>query len=202
MRPSVGPGFVDDPREQVEVEHAGLARARDAGFGRAARLEARDVAGGRALDVEPLRESARRSRSRCGGGSSGPSGSFSGQSPQKLEPPALMSARSCDGDRSAPDVGDRRGARIAEHALGVRIGAAAHHAAVAEQDADGPRPRAGEAGREVIQGHAGAYRVSGSDVSALGLAEFSQIRFELVVLVLHLVEEQALGEVRACAPRR
>ena len=50
--PERRPRFVDHPREEIDVEHAGLARARDAGLRRAAGLEARDVARGRALDVE------------------------------------------------------------------------------------------------------------------------------------------------------
>ena len=56
MRTSDGPGLVDDAPEQIEVEHAGLARPGDAGFRRAARLGARDVAGRRALDVQPRRQ--------------------------------------------------------------------------------------------------------------------------------------------------
>ena len=54
------PDFVDHPLEEVEVQHAGLAGVRDAGFRRAARLRARDVAGRRALDEHPRREGARR----------------------------------------------------------------------------------------------------------------------------------------------
>ena len=50
------PGLVDRLREQVPVEHAGLPRPGDAGLGRAARLEARDVTGGGALDVQAVRE--------------------------------------------------------------------------------------------------------------------------------------------------
>ena len=53
-------GLVDHPREQVEVEHAGLAGPGDAGLGRAAGLETRDVAGGGALDVEPAGQRRRR----------------------------------------------------------------------------------------------------------------------------------------------
>src|SRR5438093_5308840 len=45
--------LVYDPPEQIEVEHPGLPRARDAGFRSAARLLARDVARGRAFDVQP-----------------------------------------------------------------------------------------------------------------------------------------------------
>ncbi len=50
--PERGPGLVDDAREEIEVEHARLARSRDAGLRRAARLEAGDVAGRGALDIE------------------------------------------------------------------------------------------------------------------------------------------------------
>ena len=58
-------GLVDDAAEEIEVEHAGLAGAGDAGLGRAAGLGARDVAGRRALDVEP-RGQRRRRRARAG----------------------------------------------------------------------------------------------------------------------------------------
>jgi len=40
---------------------------------------------------------------------------------------------------------------IAEHAVAVRIGAAAHHAAVAEHDHGAPRPAAGETRRQIIE---------------------------------------------------
>src|SRR4051812_16644851 len=45
------PRFVDDAAEYLEVEHAGLPCAGDAGLRRTARFGARDVAGGRALDI-------------------------------------------------------------------------------------------------------------------------------------------------------
>ena len=44
------PDLVDHLREDAEVEHAGLTRPGDAGFRRAARLVARDVAGRGAFD--------------------------------------------------------------------------------------------------------------------------------------------------------
>ena len=50
------PGLVDHPLEDLEIEHPRLTRARDAGFRRAARLLARDVAGGGGLDVQPRRQ--------------------------------------------------------------------------------------------------------------------------------------------------
>ena len=60
------PDFVDHSLEDIEVQHAGLARLRDAGFRRAARLRARDVAGRRALDEHPRRERTRVERSNGG----------------------------------------------------------------------------------------------------------------------------------------
>jgi hypothetical protein len=48
-----GASLVDRPSEQIEVEHAGLAGAGDAGFRRAARLLAGDVARRGGLDIEP-----------------------------------------------------------------------------------------------------------------------------------------------------
>ena len=71
------------------------------------------------------------SRSRCGGASSFFSGSFSGQSPQNFEPPALRSRAAADAF-AGPDRRNGSGPRVAEHALAVRIGAAADHPAVAE----------------------------------------------------------------------
>ena len=57
--------------------------------------------------------------------------------------------------RPAPDLVDRRRARVAEHALAVRIGAAADHPAVAEHDERVPRPAALKTGGEEVQGHRG-----------------------------------------------
>ena len=93
--PERRPRFVDHLREQIEVEHAGLARARDAGLRRAHRLVARNVAGGGALDIEAAGNRADVEIALRAALSSA-SGSFNGQSPQKLEPPWLMSARSCE----------------------------------------------------------------------------------------------------------
>src|SRR5215208_2082273 len=45
-------GFVDHFLEQIEVEHARLARARDAGFRSADGLVAGNIAGGGALNIE------------------------------------------------------------------------------------------------------------------------------------------------------
>ena len=87
-----GAGFVDDAPEQLEVEHAGLARPRDAGFGGAHRLGAGDVAGRRALDIHPL---ATGPHPEIGlEGSSRLSGVFSEQSPQNFDPPAFRSSLS------------------------------------------------------------------------------------------------------------
>src|SRR5262249_31761226 len=52
------PGLVDDASEDLEVEHASLPRPGDTGLRCAARLVAGDVAGRRALDVEPRRQGA------------------------------------------------------------------------------------------------------------------------------------------------
>ena len=89
------PDFVDHAAEQIEVEHAGLARARDAGFGRAARLGARDVARRGALDEHaPGQRSG--VEARTVGASRPASGSFNGQSPQNFDPPAFRSDRSVE----------------------------------------------------------------------------------------------------------
>ena len=90
------------------------------------------------------------------------SGSFSGQSPQNAEPPPIQIARAAP-SRSGPCqiVGERRRPHVAQHALGVRIRAAADDAAVAEHDGDRPGPGAGEAGREVVQRHGMVNHVSG-----------------------------------------
>ena len=48
-----GSGFVDHPGEEIEIEHPRLPRPRDPGLGRAAGLEAGNIARRRALDVEP-----------------------------------------------------------------------------------------------------------------------------------------------------
>ena len=56
-------------------------------------------------------------------------------------------------DGTRPDVVHRRGARVAEHSMPVRIRTAADDPAVAEHDERGPRPRALEAGGQEIQRH-------------------------------------------------
>src|SRR6266487_5033062 len=50
------PRLVHAPAEQLEVEHAGVPRAGDAGLRRAAGLRAGDVTGRGALDVQPRRK--------------------------------------------------------------------------------------------------------------------------------------------------
>ena len=86
--------------------------------------------------------------------SSGASGSFSGQSPQNGEPPLIQVRaqavrRPVRCQMSVSDV-----VRMSPSTrLRVRIRAAADDAAVAEHDGDRPRPGAGEAGGEVVQGH-------------------------------------------------
>ena len=78
------------------------------------------------------------------------SGSLSGQSPQNFEPPAFRSARS-DDSVSPVQMAETLDARVAEHAMAVRIRAAAHHAAVAEHHQRAPRPGALKPGRQIIQ---------------------------------------------------
>src|SRR5262245_31557102 len=52
------PGFVNDSPKQIEIEHAGLTRAGDAGFGCAAGIRTGNIAGRRALDEHPVRNRA------------------------------------------------------------------------------------------------------------------------------------------------
>jgi hypothetical protein len=144
--------LVDDAREQVEIEHPGLTRPRDPGLGRAAGLVARDVAGGRALDVEPAGQRAhvqiaRRRRLVL--------------LQRQLQRAVAAELRSAvddvapqrRGDLSCPHPGDGRRARVAEDAPAVRVGTPAGEPAVTEQDHRGPGPRAREAGRQIIEGH-------------------------------------------------
>src|SRR5262249_4733223 len=65
-------------------------------------------------------------------------------------------------DAAGPDVVHRRRPRVAEHALAVRIGAAADDAAVTEENGRAPRPAALKPGGEVVQRHprASPYYVS------------------------------------------
>ena len=115
-----------------------------------------DVAGGGALDVEARGEAAGVERPRLGGSSSRDRGSFSGQSPQNVEPPAFRSAR------RAVTVGAR------PHRLRRRPGAR-HRARGGRRGRRSRRPagrrRASrcvlhgqehcEPGGEEVQGHAG-----------------------------------------------
>ena len=145
-------GFVDDAAEQLEVEHARLARPRDTGFGRADRLSARDVAGGSALDVHLRRHRA---------GIDGSHGRRFVLLERRLQRAVTAELRSAgvqlfseprDG-RAAPHVLNRGRADVAQDAARVRVGAPADDAAVAEHDQRVPGPAALEARREVIQRH-------------------------------------------------
>ena len=193
MRPSDGPGFVDDAREQIEVEHAGLARARDAGFRRAARLGARDVAGGRALDVH-----ARRAAAPASSGALRRRLVLLERQLQRAVAAELRAAgvqvRAQRGDGRSP-VQTRAtdaGPRVAEHALAVRIRAAADDAPVAEHHEVSH-------GQEQLNRVARKFRdiVAMPSVVAIYFRQLPHVRFELVVLVLDRVQEQALGQVRA-----
>src|SRR5262249_12900702 len=150
-------GLVDDAAEQIEVEHAGLARARDAGLRRAAGFGAGDVAGGRALDVHPRRQRAgvdwpHRRRPLL------PERQLQRTVAAEPRPAAVQVGPQPRHDVAAPPLADRGGARVAEHALAVGIRAAADDAAVAEHHERAPRPAALKAGGEVIEGHVGAAR--------------------------------------------
>ena len=145
-------GFVDDAREHVPVEHAGLTRARDAGFRGAARLEARDVAGRRALDVQPAGQ-RRNIEIAHGRRLVWRQRQLQRAVAAERRAPGIEVFAQLARDRPTPDLGERRRAKVAEHPLGVRIGAAADDAAVAEHDGNRPGPAAGEAGGEVVQRH-------------------------------------------------
>src|SRR5262245_54692322 len=56
-------GFVNDAPKQIEIEHARLTRAGDAGFRGAAGIRTRNIAGRRALDEHPVRNRPRVERS-------------------------------------------------------------------------------------------------------------------------------------------
>ncbi len=146
------PGFVHHPREQVEIQHAGLARFRDARLGRAASLRARDVARGRALDIHAAGELPHLQRSND-------RRLFACQRQLErtvaAEPgPAGVEVCSQRGQRlSRPDGRDAGPSRIAQHAMSIRIRAAAHHAAVAEHHQRAPRPGARKPRGQIIQGH-------------------------------------------------
>ena len=126
-------------------------------------------------------------------GASPRSGSLSGQSPQNSEPPALRSARSV-----LMRVSFQISAMLAVFAspstrLPYGIGTAADDPAVAEHDERAPRPRAREAGREIIQRQ--GIRDGGSGIStSISIGQFSHKRLGAVVFVLHGVQEQAFGQ--------
>ena len=149
-----GAGLVDGAAEQLEIEHAGLARARDAGLRRAHGLVARDVTGGRALDVH-LRGQRPGVHRPDGGAASFFSGSLREQSPQNFDPPALSSSRSRVIVPSPPYVLERGGPHVAQYAPGVRIGAATDDPPVAEHDQRGPWPASTESG---WRGSSGTFR--------------------------------------------
>src|SRR5579864_137337 len=86
------------------------------------------------------------SSGRAAGGSSFFNGSFSGQSPQNVDPPAFRSERTRV--IVAPHAGNRLGARVAERTFAVRVGAAADNAPVAQHDERRPRPGALKPGCE------------------------------------------------------
>ena len=124
-------GRLRRPRgEQLEVEHAGLARAGDAGFGAQhawkhemlqAAVHSMYSRVGKPADVEGAlrrRSSVERQLQRAVAAERRSAG---------------VQVRAQRAPSAAPDLGsDAVG--IAEHALRVRIGAAADHAAVAEHD--------------------------------------------------------------------
>ncbi len=146
--------FIDDAGEEIEVEHARLARARDPGLGRATRLAAGDVAGRGALDVHARRQGPRVERSL------GRTVAFLERQLERTVAAeggaAAIQIPAQRGDRrSAPDIGHRRRTCVAEHAPPIRVRAAAHDPAVAEHDERAPRPCAREAGREEVQRHPG-----------------------------------------------
>ena len=144
--------FIDDAAEQVEIEHACLPRACDAGLGRAARLIARDVARGRAFDVH-----ARGQRARVDRAHDRSLVSLQRQLQRAIaaEPRAACIQIGAQlRDRGAvPHLADRRGPHVAEDAVRVRIGAAADDAAVAEHDQRRPGPRALETCGQEVEGH-------------------------------------------------
>ena len=147
-----GSNFVDDPPEQIEIEHAGFPRASDPGFRCAARLVARDVAGRRAFDehARGKRPGVERPRRR---GLIFPKGHLQRAVAAEFRSASVELLAQPHDRWSAPDLADRHLARIAEHAVGVRIGAAADDAAVAEHDEHLPRPGTAEASSQEVQGH-------------------------------------------------
>ena len=144
-----GADLVDDAAKKVEVQHSGLARSRDAGFRRAARLVAGNVAGGGALDVQ-----ARRHRAGIGRPHDRRVVFFERQLQRTIaaEPRAAgVEIQAKPGDRlTGPHVVDRRRARISEHPVAVGIGTPAHDAPVAEHDERAPRPGTLEARGEEV----------------------------------------------------
>src|SRR5690606_28397161 len=127
-------------------------RLRDAGRGRAAGVEAREVAGGRALDIQAARQGRDVERALRHGRR---------LVERQLERAVAAEVRTAGVDLAteaagclaAPDVGEGGRARVAEDALRVRVGTAAHDAAVTEEDGDLPRPRTCVSRGEMVQRH-------------------------------------------------
>ena len=148
-------GLVDDPGEQIEIEHPRLPRARDAGLGRAAGLEAGDVAGRRAFDVEPGRQGAgidRPHRRRV---------VFTQRQLERAVAAEAGASRVQIGAQvpdgfGVPDFLDGLLARVPQHAPCVRVGAAADDPAVAGQHERAPGPGAAEPVGEMIERHRSA----------------------------------------------
>ena len=134
-----GADLVDDAAKKVEVQHSGLARSRDAGFRRAARLVARDVAGRGALDEHPRRERPRVERA------DDRLLIFLERQLQRAVAAEFRSAAvelipQLEDCRPCPHIAYRRGACVPEHALAVGVGAAADNAAVAQHHEHVPWP--------------------------------------------------------------
>ena len=110
---------------------------------------------------------------------------------RRSDPARSVGDRSARSRRRAPT----RVARVAEHALAVRIGAAADEAAVAEHHQRVPRPACTGSGWRGSSG-------TRSRIVILLLRQLLHVGLELVVLVLDGVEEQALGQVGRAARRR
>ncbi len=145
-------GLVDHAREEIEVEHAGLPGPRDPGLGRAAGLEAGDVARRGALDVEAGGQRAGVDRPDAG---RRVAGQRQLEGAVAAEPGAarVEVGPQAPNRRGVPDLRERLCPRVAQHALHVRVGAAADHAPVAREHERAPGPGATEAGGEMIQRH-------------------------------------------------
>src|SRR5205809_4748743 len=130
--------------------------------------------------------SAPASSGRTGGVSSFLSGSFSGQSPQNLEPPALSSSRSLT--IVGPVQTSWTEAVRASPSTRWPYGSAQPHTI-----------RPSQSITRMSQGQEQRNRVARKfrDIASFLPGQPVHIRLELVVLVLHGVEEQALGQIGA-----